>query len=347
MKLLFRADANKQIGTGHAMRTLALAEACIQRGFEVHFSYSEIPDIILNRWEATGAQMHIIESFPGFKDDANSILTLCEAFDFDWIIIDGHHFGDTYQKILKGAQKRILIFDDYGHTQHTIADIVINQNASADIALYKSRSNYSKLLLGPNYAILRQEFRLRKLNHHEMTNLPENLLITTGGSDPENASVQILEGILSIKELWPLKIRIIAGSLNPNTDRLRELAASTQHHSIEVFDHVDTMVGHMGWADAAISGGGTTLQELLQQGVPTATFSLVQNQTRNAIAYAKKYGACSFFGLIEDFDRQEFAELFELWIQDVEKMNTLSETGLKTVDGKGISRVIDQLQSIQ
>ena len=346
MKILFRADANKQIGTGHVMRTLALAESCLQHGFDVHFAYSECPNILLTRWNESKASTHKIAPFPGFKDDANAVLDIFKDTPFDWIIIDGHHFGDTYQKILKSAQQRILVFDDYGHTQHTIADIVINQNASAEESLYRSRNNYSKLLLGPEYAILRQEFRLRKLKHREMNRLPSNLLLTTGGSDPENASVQILKGILAIKELWPLKIRIVAGSLNPNTEELREIASKTQHHSIEIFDHVDTMVGHMGWADVAISGGGTTLQELLQQGVPTVTFSLVQNQTRNAMCYDRKFQACSFFGLIEEFNQKDFSERFELWIQDIQKLNTLSALGLKTVDGKGVARVIEHLQCL-
>ncbi|MGB0369761.1 MAG: UDP-2,4-diacetamido-2,4,6-trideoxy-beta-L-altropyranose hydrolase [Opitutales bacterium] len=346
MKIAIRADANEHIGTGHVMRTLALAESMTAADFELHFLYSECNEKLLQRWRHLDIQIQHIEKIPGFIDDAKVLRDYASDKIVDWVIVDGHHFGDTYQRILSEGGFKLASIDDYGHCQQNVSDLLINQNANASETMYSSRKDTCKLLLGPEYAILRQEFRISDIRSKEIKLPPENLLITTGGADPHCASVLILKSILSSTVPWAFNVRVIAGSLNPNLETLKELASQETDHHIEVFEHVNDIVGHMGWADIAISGAGTTLQELLQQGVPTIAISLVQNQTRNAMAYARHYKACAYFGPIEEFETGAFSTFIESWAQDSDKLLAISQRSLNAVDGKGISRIISEMQNM-
>ena len=74
-----------------------------------------------------------------------------------WLVVDGYHFDVEYQKSIKAAGYRLLWIDDYGHAGHYYADLVLNQNISADPSLYGNRESYTQLLMGPSYALLRRE----------------------------------------------------------------------------------------------------------------------------------------------------------------------------------------------
>ncbi|MEM9025643.1 MAG: UDP-2,4-diacetamido-2,4,6-trideoxy-beta-L-altropyranose hydrolase [Verrucomicrobiota bacterium] len=346
MIIVFRADANENIGTGHVARSLALAESMQQAGFEIHLSYSDCHESLLEKWARLGASIYKVDYIPGFLKDAKQLSEYASKINANWVVIDGHHFGDTYQSILNEGPFKFASIDDYGHCQNNLADILINQNANASIEMYPSRKPSCKLLLGPQYSILRKEFQFSKFQNKKVKLPPENVIITTGGSDPQNASVQILRGILATNIPWMLNVRVITGPLNPNFEILKRIANEQKSHRVMVYDQVDDMASHMRWADAAISGAGITLPELLQQGVPTVTLSLVQNQNRNAIAYAKRYRASAFFGPISEFEPESFASFFEAWIQDSDQIRRLSKRGLETVDGKGAPRVIEYIQSL-
>ena len=346
MIIVFRADANENIGTGHVMRSLALAESMQQAGFEIHLTYSDCHESLLEKWAHLGAGIYKIDYIPGFLKDAKELSEYASKIKANWVMIDGHHFGDTYQSILNEGPFKFASIDDYGHCLNNLADILINQNASASLEMYSAHKPSCKLLLGPQYSILRKEFQFSKFQNKTVKLPPENVIITTGGSDPQNASVQILRGVLATNIPWMLNVRVIAGPLNPNIEVLKRVANEQSSHRVKVYKQVDDMVSHMRWADVAISGAGTTLQELLQQGIPTVTLSLVQNQNRNAIAYAKKYQASTFFGPISGFESESFANFFETWIQDSAQINGLSKRGLETVDGKGTSRIIESIESL-
>src|SRR5215216_4793334 len=156
--LLIRADASAQIGTGHIMRCLALAQAWQAQGGAVTFATMKtLPDALQTRLQNEHIVLHLLDTKPGSADDAAQTAALAASLGAA-VVVDGYHFGGDYQYTLKSAGLKLLFIDDNVHADHYYADFVLNQNIYANEAMYANREPRTILLLGPRYVLLRLEF---------------------------------------------------------------------------------------------------------------------------------------------------------------------------------------------
>src|SRR2546430_6705261 len=213
--LLIRADANVEIGTGHVMRCLALAQAWQDRGGDVVFAMAESSAGIDERLRLEQAQISRLDAMPGSADDAAQTASLAQELQADWAVVDGYHFDFAYQRFLKDTGLQLLIIDDYDHAGHYSADVVINQNISAKESLYTSRERYTRLCLGLDYVLLRREFKVWREWKREIAPVAKKILVTMGGSDPQNLTERVI-GSLSSGDLKDLELIVVVGPGNPN-----------------------------------------------------------------------------------------------------------------------------------
>ena len=157
--LVVRADATVVMGTGHVMRCLALAQAWQDAGGSCVFAMAEPTPAVEERVAAEGIQVvRFRKTIPGSSQDAAQLVELARAQGAAWLVVDGYHFDAEYQRRLKDTELKLLWVDDNGESAHYYADLVLNQNAHARDGLYVHREPYTRLLLGPRYALLRREF---------------------------------------------------------------------------------------------------------------------------------------------------------------------------------------------
>src|SRR2546427_1351793 len=194
--LLIRADANVEIGTGHVMRCLALAQAWQDRGGDVVFAMAEASPGIDERLRLEQAQISRLDAMPGSADDAAQTASLARELQADWAVVDGYHFDSAYQRSLKGEGLKLMVIDDYGHAGHYSADVVVNQNISAKESLYTSRERYTRLCLGLDYVLLRREFKEWREWEREIAPLAKQIVVAMGGGDPQNLTESV-DGSLS------------------------------------------------------------------------------------------------------------------------------------------------------
>src|SRR5690625_894940 len=155
--------------------------------------------------------------------DAWNTIAIAREAGAKWVAIDGYHFDSTFQKTLKDEGFQVLVMDDFGHASFYWADLVVNQNSSTVASWYKSRSDSTRLLLGPNYLLLRKEFITRRgLKERERPSPGAlNLLVTFGGSDPANLTETVLT-VLAKADLPNVgQIIVLVGDANPHLARLR------------------------------------------------------------------------------------------------------------------------------
>ena len=146
--LLLRADASPQIGMGHVMRCLALAEPWLQAGSAVTLLTASPPPALRARAEVLGVTIKELSAASGSPADAAETIALAQSLRAAWLVLDGYHFDADFQRAVKTAELRLLVFDDTAHATHYAADFVLNQNLGASASLYPHRDPTTRLLLG-------------------------------------------------------------------------------------------------------------------------------------------------------------------------------------------------------
>src|ERR1043166_6614015 len=127
--LLIRADASAQIGWGHVMRCLALAQAWQDRGGECIFAMAGSVDALEQRLHSEDMHVRGITAVPGSAEDAQQTSELARQNNARWIVVDGYDFGAQYQRPLKQSGFKLLAIDDYGRAGNSFADLILDQNA--------------------------------------------------------------------------------------------------------------------------------------------------------------------------------------------------------------------------
>ena len=334
MKLLIRADAGVDVGTGHVMRALALAQAWRRRGGEVRLLAAGLTRHLQTWLTDHGVRVEFVRAEPGSDEDADATKASAERWGADWVVLDGYRFGAPYQERLGSDAFARLVVDDYGHAERYAAEIVLNQNLYADPADYDGRAGDARLLMGPSFALLREEFWPWRSWKRPPPETPSRVLLTMGGTDPRDATGQVLEVLRSRPQL---EIVAVVGGANPRT--YAERAARPR---VRVKRNVRTMPRHMCWAHLGFAAGGTTALELLFMQLPGAYAVLADNQVR-VVDSLERLGLGLSLGSADPLDVAAAERALERLLGDAEFYRTALKTSAAAVDGWGVERVIDAM----
>ncbi|MDB4510177.1 UDP-2,4-diacetamido-2,4,6-trideoxy-beta-L-altropyranose hydrolase, partial [Akkermansiaceae bacterium] len=333
--ILIRADAGGRMGTGHVMRMIALAQTCLRRGGEVTIASVSCPPCLVERITACGiSHSDLSANVAGGSEDSEATISLAREIGADWLVVDGYHFGYDYQKRIKKADLALLCVDDHGYSDRWCCDAILNQNLDAERSIkYQNDFVKPKILAGASFCLLREEFLKDRPSRAKWGRI-ERLLVTLGGSDPENATKAVLE-LLNQACARSLSIRILAGADNQNVETLR---SSESHHQVEVVQNASNMLEQYAWADGIISAGGSTCWEWLYLGLPGAIVTIANNQCPIVRALTEERRAALSLGLFNGSSFGANTKQLSKWI---DTPAALCEAPVATgiIDGFGANRV--------
>lgn len=339
--LIIGAECGVQIGTGHVMRCLALAQAWKRSGGTVTFLLPDGSPGIEQRIRSEGFSLELLKQNQFADAVVNRMLEQRESAANLRAVLDGYNFGAREQAALSNANIATLTIDDYGHAKEYPGRWVLNQNAGAKAEIYARRSSETKLLLGPAYALLRDEFRPWLAWNRNIPEKASKILITIGGSDPDNLSLRILKSLADLSlaafERAEFEVILVVGSSNPHFEVLQSAAERSQLR-IRFVRNTTDMPALMAWADIAISGAGGTAHELCYMGLPSLLFVIAENQ-RGVAENLSKMSAAVHAGAGRDFDHDRFADAVRELIESRERRTAMSKRARDLVDGLGADRV--------
>jgi UDP-2,4-diacetamido-2,4,6-trideoxy-beta-L-altropyranose hydrolase len=340
---VIRADGSVDIGTGHLMRMLALADAFRDSGAEVHFVCAEIPGVLEEILFRENFRVWRIDADIGSSEDAEQTVLLTLAIpDTDQeniiLVLDGYRFAEGFQLIVKRSGLKQLVVDDYRHAEFYHANWLLNQNTP-----YLWRLNYrhgegTKFLMGGRYAMLRKEFLSYLGKPRAISPIARNILVTMGGSDPDNLTIDVIR---ALKEAG-LSARVVVGGSNPHLEQLKGFIAENRCFGgvIELVLATNRMADLMSWADVAVASAGSTAWELSFMGVPSIYLKGAENQ-RVVLETIEQMsiGVCVNEGglpLNVEYLKEHIVEL----VNDEGRRRELSERARKVVDGYGCRRIV-------
>lgn len=336
--VFIRADANEQIGTGHVMRCLAIARELLNIGEEVLFVTADNRgDILIQQ---AGLRSICMQSdWTDMESELNDLRNYIVQYKPRLVLIDSYYVTENYFKKLHGLST--LAYIDDLNTVCWKVDLLLNYNIFATVFDYSLYWNTNtKLLLGPRYVPLREEFQ--SLIFCEKRDKVKNIMVSAGGADPERVTEKIMEYICTEKEFENTIIHFVVGALNPRLETIKDKARSVKNAVLHINEH--HMADLMQNCDIAVAAAGTTLYELCACGLPTITYTLADNQLVAAEEFQKQgiminAGDCRRNSRFFDTLKYHLRDI----IGDSEKRREMSQRMRMCVDGKGVSRIVEEL----
>lgn len=331
--ILFRADGNARIGSGHIMRCLSLAGALRDLGQRCVFLTAD--DTMAGMIRGRGFAVRVLGT--DWRDmDAELPVLLPLLGGARLAVADSYALTPAW---LAAVQRHCPVaqFDDEDAFLST-ADFLINYNLSGLDRDYDRRyaGRPVRLLLGPAYAPLRPEFSA--LPARPVRDTVRDVLVSTGGADPENVAGQLLDALARTPGWQGVTFHLVAGALNPRLPALRQAAAALPN--VEIHCNVARMDALMCRCDAAVAAAGSTLYELCACGTPTVTYVLADNQIAGADAFARR-GLMENAGDCRD-DPDFYPRLLGLLRRlcgDAPRRAAMADAMRRTVDGSGAARL--------
>jgi len=344
-QLFIRTDANTQIGSGHLMRCLALAQAWKKQGGKVTFISVCESESLRNRITDEGFELvKIKEPYPDHADFETTLLTINNSsLNNSWVVLDGYKFDTDYQQRIKNNGNRLLVIDDTAHLNHYFADIILNQNIIAESLSYSCEPE-TKFLLGTDYVLLRDEFLVYKNWKRDIPEIAKKIIVTMGGGDSNNMTLRVLCALDRVN-IDGLEIKAVIGSNYLYLDTLKKVVKNSKHE-IELLRNVSNIADLMTWADTAISAAGSTCWELAYFGLPAILIVTSTNQIMN-LELLDKHGAATFVNNRINISAKKISRKIYQLILHKNLRNKMSHTGKLLVDGKGRERVVKTFQTLK
>lgn len=317
------------------MRCLALGQAWQDAGGNVVFTMAESTPAVDARLRSEGMEIVQLNVAANSVRDAQDVAALARNRHAAWVVVDGYQFDSVYQRSLKNTGLKLLFVDDLGQCERYFADIVLNQSVHASEEMYANHEIYTRLLLGPRFAMLRRDFRPWTKWQREITSNGRKVLVTMGGSDPDNVTEIVLDALREV-QIDGLEAVAVLGGSNPHVDFVERFA--NQSPSIRFLRDALNMPELMAWADVAVSAAGSTCAEMCLLGLPAILIDLAENQTPVAEELAQ-LGAAIHVGSSKDVTAAEIAGQVQSLLSSAEHRICLSERSRALVDGEGAGRV--------
>lgn len=358
-QIAFRVDASREIGSGHVMRCLTLADSARNAGARACFVCRELPGHLGATILERGFELKLLPppsatdrpdsgtphgAWLGASTHADAVQTAAVLGNeqWDWLVVDHYALDTAWERQLRSKARFLMVIDDLADRQHD-CNVLLDQNLWPDAEQrYLGKLPQScQRLLGPAFALLRPEFaEARQGLQRDAGRDPARILISFGGTDMQGYTRHALEAFAAaVVERPGLHADVVVGRGNAMIDELAARCAAIGDCTL----HVDTrrMAELMAAADVSIGAGGSTTWERACLGLPTIIVPIAANQTQLA-RYMADIGAAVLVEP-EQATTPVLNDVLRRCLADRQGRDRLSQNSFRMVDGLGADRVVRAL----
>jgi UDP-2,4-diacetamido-2,4,6-trideoxy-beta-L-altropyranose hydrolase len=372
LRIAFRTDASLQMGSGHVMRCLTLADALRAKGAQCHFisraHLGHLMEVIRQSgYMVSGLEAPVQQAQAAIKNgatmvqdrqsnqlhkpahaawlggtwetDAQETAAVLSSLQPDWLVVDHYGIDQRWEDALAKHYSQLLVIDDLADRLHR-CNLLLDQNLGRQPKDYAGLvPAHCQVLIGPHHALLRPEFaelRPYSLQRRQAQPALRQLLITMGGVDQPNATGQVLQALKTCALPQESRITVIMGLTAPWLQNVRELAAQMPWPT-EVVVNVNDMARRMADSDLAIGAAGSTSWERCCLGLPTLMVVLAENQQAGAQALEAAHAA-RLIGSVSNIATQLPQALRELF--DSKHQMRMSLAASSITNGQGVEKIL-------
>jgi UDP-2,4-diacetamido-2,4,6-trideoxy-beta-L-altropyranose hydrolase len=297
IRIAFRVDASNEIGAGHVMRCLILAEALRQQecncificrnmdGNLIDYIENKNFEVIVLHNESKNANANAnAKSETSFSEkwlrntwerDARDTCTAIQKLEVSWLVVDHYGIDARWERIAREAGLRVMVIDDIVDRSHDCQFLLVPSISLDTEAVCQTAPNAGKILIGSQYIFIRPEFSDLKLQRQRSGEV-NKILVYMGSNDGMNQAGKALEALKGIPDI---EIKMLIGNSHPFEAEL----SAFQSDAIEITKTTPAMWDLMAWADLALGTCGQAAWERCAMGLPAIVVINAENQRRETV----------------------------------------------------------------
>jgi len=360
MKIAIRADASNQIGTGHIMRCLTLAEELRLRGADVCFICREFSGEAESLIGKKSFELHKLDNGKticaskqsdvphaewlgvSWREDAEQTKEKIECYKIDWLIVDHYGLDASWHRELRSSVRKILVIDDLADRKLD-CDVLLDQNLFKNMTdRYKGLvPSECEQLLGPGYALLRSEFKKARKTIGARTRGVEEITVFFGGADVINETTKVVS-VLNKMDLKEIRVNVVVGVANQNRKYISELCKANKYFSY--YEQISNIAELYARSDLCLGAGGVSTWERCALLLPAIVVAVAYNQIEICeAAYLK--GLIKYLGEVEQVSNFDWEKAVDDMIVESSRLMEMSKSCSSYVDCSGVERVAVKLLS--
>ena len=335
MKIIIRCDASFEMGTGHVIRCLNLAEKLKLAQNEIAFSCRELPGNLIALIKEKKFEVFSLPQSERFnlEEEFTQFLAVSTKFGADWIIVDHYQLDQKWEEKIVAKGFKLFVIDDILRNHNCQG--ILDQNLHPEERTVVYQAPERSVFLGPHYALLSLPFLTivpRKRNFSEVT----NIMVFFGGADAVGETLRFLKLIPQMSE--KLFFNIVVGGGNPKLQEIRTLAASIKNLALHV--QTDRMAELINESDLYIGAAGSITWERCSLGLPGICVSVANNQVEVA-HYLHEKRVHYYLGKHNEIKDQDYVNSLCSLMAKPLSLKEFSENSLKLKISQKVSLLID------
>lgn len=334
MNVLIRTDASVEIGSGHLMRCLTLADQLCKHGTQVAFVCRDFPGAMFGILENKGYPYVKLpmKTSPTPERDAEETLHATETLfsqGVDWLVVDHYGLDAQWERMLRRVATKIMVIDDLADRLHD-CDLLLDQNYYHDMEQrYQGLvPDSARCLLGPSYVLLRQEFIDMRKYLRARDGKVHRVMVFFGGSDPTNQTQKVIEAF-RLLDRPDVQVDIVVGMSNPHRHTIE--ARCTSMPNLKFSCQVTNMAELISAADLAIGAGGAAMWERCYLGLPTITVVFAANQVRTTADVAVT-GAIEYLGWADQLDTDDYVHAIAAMLESPQRVRSMGGVAMQLIE---------------
>ena len=364
MRLAFRTDASTDIGTGHVMRCLTLAQVLRAEGADCHFICRTLPGNLIARiadlgfgvtslpldqsaGEFTAEDMESLPAHAAWlgssqRVDADRSAAALQSLRPDWLIVDHYALDQTWEREVRPFCNNLMVVDDLVDRPHD-CDVLLDQT------LGRTEGDYAGLvppscvvLAGTRYALLRPEFSAWR--EHSLRRRTEGvlreILVSMGGVDQMDATGRVLQALRQCPLSQDCRLTVLMGARAPWLDEVRKQATGLPW-PCDVKVDAPNVAEIIAACDLAIGAAGGSAWERCSLGVPSLLAVTARNQ-KDVACSLEQAGAAILLGEIDSIATALPRVMAGIGSKELVDM---SRAAAEVCDGRGVRRVAHVLRN--
>ncbi|MFB3917619.1 MAG: PseG/SpsG family protein [Terriglobales bacterium] len=331
--ILIRCDGSAELGLGHVVRCLSLAQEFRQRGARVGFAM---------RGSEVGIRM--------VQEAGFDVLRPPKSHQFDYLSWLAECLGHVQAHALVADVRDDLPLTTLEElraesTRIAVIDDLSERRLAADLAVYPPVPQVSRLkwngfrgqlFVGWEWAVVRSQFATARRPQRSGN---RGILIMMGGSDPAGLTMSAVRALDRLAA--PIRAIVVVGRAFVHSEALSNVLRRTRHEFF-VQQNVSDVAAIMAEAQVAVCAFGVTAYELAAMGVPAVYVCPTEDHAESASAF-EAAGLGVSIGVVGQDVEEKLADAVGLQLSDKRLQERTSARGRQLVDGQGARRVAEEV----